>query len=162
MKMSEGVEWAIHCVAMVAALPVGQTLPGKALAEYHGVSETYLLKHLKMLVAATVLESVPGPRGGYRLGREAGAITYLDIVEAIEGKEPAFRCSEIRQRGPVCGSPASYRAPCTIHVAMLQAERAWKDSLRQQTIADLVQQLGNILEPQVQTQSAAWVLENAR
>ena len=80
MKMSDGVEWGIHCAAVLARLDDGATLPGKALAEFHGVSESYLLKHLKSLTAAGILESVPGPHGGYRLGREPKKISLLDIV----------------------------------------------------------------------------------
>src|SRR5437660_1575635 len=43
-------------------MPEGVALPGKALAEYHGVSERYLLKHLQSMARAGVLES--GPPGG--------------------------------------------------------------------------------------------------
>jgi len=49
MRMSEGVEWGVHCAAVLAALPPLATLPGKALAEFHDVSETYLVKHLQAL-----------------------------------------------------------------------------------------------------------------
>lgn len=162
MKMSEGVEWGIHCVALVAALPRGTALPGKALAEYHGVSETYLLKHLKAVAAAGILESVPGPKGGYRLGRDAKDITFLDIVEAIEGPEPAFRCSEIRQRGPICGGPETYRTPCAIKVTMLKAEAAYKAALREQTIAHLAEHLAHTLDPDLLTQSGEWLQTKSR
>ncbi|RYG67799.1 Rrf2 family transcriptional regulator [bacterium] len=163
MKMSEGVEWAIHCVAVLAALPPDATLPAKALAEYHGVSETYLLKHLKALAAAGVLQSVPGPKGGYRLGRKADDISLLDIVEGIEGKESAFRCSEIRQRGPIClTEPGAYRLPCAIHVAMLSAESAYKKSLQSQTIGNLARHLKETLDPRLQAASAEWFGERAR
>ena len=64
MKLSEGVEAAVHSAIVLAGLPESATLPGAALAEYHGISASYLLKHLKELVAANILESVPGPAGG--------------------------------------------------------------------------------------------------
>ncbi|GHO71412.1 hypothetical protein KSC_103040 [Ktedonobacter sp. SOSP1-52] len=47
MKLSEGVEWGIHCASMPAGLPEEAVLPTKVLAEYQGVSETYLAKHLQ-------------------------------------------------------------------------------------------------------------------
>ncbi len=163
MKMSEGVEWAIHCVAVLAALPPDATLPAKTLAEYHGVSETYLLKHLKLLAAAGVLQSVPGPKGGYRLGREADAISLLDVVEAIEGRESSFRCTEIRQRGPVCLSePDAYRLPCAIHVAMLRAESAWKQALQAQTIGDIARHLKETLDPRLLSDGAMWLEARVR
>ena len=41
------------------------------LAEYHGVPAPYLAKHLQALSRAGIVESSPGPRGGYRLARPA-------------------------------------------------------------------------------------------
>ena len=111
MKLGEGVEQAIHCATMLAALQPGRVLPAAALAEFHGVSPSYLLKHLQALSGAGILDSVPGPNGGYRLAKPADKITLLDIVLAVEGAQPAFRCGEIRQRGPnpLGGVPAK---PC--------------------------------------------------
>ena len=59
--------------------------PGARLAEYHAVPGPYLAKHLQALTRAGVLESVPGPKGGYRLARPADEITMLEVVEAIDG-----------------------------------------------------------------------------
>ena len=92
MKLGEGVEQAIHSVLLLAGLPVDGVLPASALAEYFGVSSSYLLKHLQALAGAGLLLSVPGPKGGYRLAREPAHISLLEIVLAIEGPEPAFRC----------------------------------------------------------------------
>src|SRR5215831_9682755 len=100
MRISEGVEWGVHCATVLAALPPNSTLPGKTLAEFHGVSETYLLKQLQALTAADLLESVPGPKGGYRLARSADQISLPDLVQAIEGTDSAFKCTEVRARGP--------------------------------------------------------------
>src|SRR6188474_1835088 len=100
MKLGDGVEQAIHCVAMLAGLPEDRVLAASALAEFHGVSPSYLLKHLQALSSAGIVASVPGPAGGYRLARTPDRITLLDIVIAVEGDAPAFRCNEIRQRGP--------------------------------------------------------------
>ncbi len=138
MKLSEGVEWGLHCMSMLAGLPAGATLPTRSLAAYHGLSETYLSKHLQALTNARIIESLPGPRGGYRLARSPEEITLLEVVEAIDGREPLFRCTEIRQQGPLAREPEAYRLPCGIHVAMARAEKAWREALRAQTIADLV------------------------
>jgi Rrf2 family protein len=136
MKLSEGVEQAIHSVLMLAALADDAALPAAALAEYHGASTSYLLKHLQALSGAGVLLSVPGPAGGYRLARPAEKISLLDIVLAVEGREPAFRCAEIRQRGPDA-LPGPYTMPCEINAAMLKAERAWRNELAKVTVASI-------------------------
>ncbi|RYG42657.1 Rrf2 family transcriptional regulator [bacterium] len=162
MKMSDGVEWGIHCAALLAGLPEGRVLPGKALAEYHGVSESYLLKHLKAMVAAGLLHSTLGPRGGFRLALPADEITYLHIVRAVDGLEPAFRCDEIRQRGPVEVSPEDCRRPCAINAAMLRAEMAWRRALQAETIGALARHLAETLPAQIQEETAAWMADRVR
>ena len=156
MKLSDGVEWGLHCASLLAVIPEGATLPGKALAEYHGVSESYLVKHLQALTAAGILESLPGPKGGYRLARPAAEITVLMIVDAIEGREPSFRCSEIRQRGPAGLEPEAYRLTCTINGVMQRAEMAWRTSLAAQTIADLVASLARRVDQRAVELTMAW------
>lgn len=137
MKLSDGVEQAIHSVAMLAGLTPGGVLAAAALAEFHGVSPSYLLKHLQALSGAGILETVPGPKGGYRLAKTAEKITLLDVVLAVEGSEPAFRCAEIRQRGP-SPLPEKPVRPCEINAAMLRAERAYRAELGRVTIAELL------------------------
>lgn len=137
MKLSEGIEQAIHSVAMLASLSPEGVLSAAALAEFHGVSTSYLLKHLQALSGAGLLQTVSGPRGGYRLARAPAEISLLDIVLAVEGPEPAFRCQEIRQRGPN-PLPARYMArPCEINAAMLKAEKAYRAELKKVSIADI-------------------------
>lgn len=138
MKLGDGVEQAIHCVAMLANLPPDATLPAAALAQFHGVSVSYLLKHLQALSSAGVLQTVPGPKGGYRLMRSPETITVLDIVLAVEGPAPAFRCNEIRQRGPDPLPSRNFSAPCGIASVMLRAERSYRAELRKVTIADIL------------------------
>ena len=162
MKISEGVEWALHCASVLAALPAGATLPAKALAEFHGVSESYLLKHLKALVAAGLCESLPGPRGGYRLARPADSITFLEVTQAIEGREPAFRCTEIRCRAPIGDPPACFRKPCTINVTMLEAEAAWRAVLRRRTVADIVASVEATLPAARQRAAGRWMAPHVR
>ncbi|HEV7277653.1 MAG TPA: Rrf2 family transcriptional regulator [Devosiaceae bacterium] len=137
MKLGDGVEQAIHCTLMLSRLHPDGALPAAALAEFHGLSASYLLKHLQALAAAGVLVSVPGPRGGYRLARAPDQITLLDIVLAVEGAAPAFRCTEIRQRGPDVLAPKFYAKPCRVSTAMLNAERAYREELRRVTLAEL-------------------------
>ena len=135
MKLSSGVEWAMHCCLVLSQ--VDAPLPASRLAEFHGVSPTYLAKHLQALARAGLVRSTQGQVGGYELTRGADAITMLDVVRAIDGDEPAFRCTEIRRRGPLGAPPERCRTPCGIHAAMAAAETAWRDSLAAVSIADL-------------------------
>jgi Rrf2 family protein len=142
VKLSEGVEQAIHSVAMLAGLQPDGVLSAGALAEFHGVSTSYLLKHLQALSGAGLLTSLPGPTGGYRLARPPEKITLLDVVLAVEGTAPAFRCAEIRQRGPD-PLPGKPKMPCGISAAMLRAERVYRAELGKVSIADVLSDLGS-------------------
>ncbi len=162
-RLSDGVEAALHCALVLAGLPEGKVLPGRSLAELHGVSETYLLKHLRALAAAGVIEALPGPRGGYRLSRAPAAITLLDVVEAIDGREPAFLCREIRRRGPgKTRDPCAYKAECFIKSRMLAAEAAWRDALRAQTLADLLRDGDALIDERNKQAVAAFVRDALR
>lgn len=138
MKLGDGVEQAIHSVGMLAGLSKGGVLSAAALAEFHGVSTSYLLKHLQSLSNAGIVATVSGPKGGYRLARTTDTITLLDIVLAVEGPQPAFRCAEIRQRGPNPLPGRYFTRPCGINAAMLKAEKAYRAELAKTTIADIL------------------------
>ncbi len=162
MRLSEGVEWGLHCVVLLALLPPERALPAERLAEYHGLPTPYLAKHLQALSRARVLDAVPGPRGGYRLGRAATEISVLEVVEVLDGTEPAFRCTEIRRQGPTRVAAREYRAPCSIHAVMARAEHAWRAELRATSIAELVGRVGASAPPAALTKGIDWFQEVLR
>jgi Rrf2 family protein len=159
MKLSDGVEWGTHVTTLLAVLPPDRAMPAAKLAEYHGVPAAYLAKHLQALSRAGILESVQGPRGGYRQARPATEVTLLDVVEAIDGDEPAFRCTEIRRRGPAAQPASAYRLACGIHRAMDAADDAWRASLRAVTVAELVDGVMRDASPAALTAGARWIQE---
>lgn len=162
MKLSDGVEWSLHCCTVLALLPSDAALPAAKLAEFHGVPGAYLAKHLQALARAGILQSVGGPKGGYRLAKPPTEISLLDVVQAVEGSSPAFRCMEIRRRGPA-GLPArAYTAACGITRVMHRAEEAWRAELRSTSIADVVMTLAQDVDPRAATKGAAWMQEALR
>ena len=138
MKISDGVEWGLHCGVLLGFLPPDASLPTARLAEYHGVPAAYLAKHLQAMSRAGLLASVQGPHGGYRLARPPAEISVLDVVEAIDGRESAFQCSEIRRRGPAARPAREYRVPCAIHAVMNDADSAWRESVGRGAVGDLM------------------------
>jgi len=158
MKMSEGVEWTAHACALLAALPRGVGLPAAALAEFHYLAPAYMAKHMQALARAGVVESVRGAGGGYRLIKKPETITLWDIYEAIEGEEPAFRCSEIRQHGP-CTGTGDFRKPCEISSVFSRAESAWKAELKSVSLADIVAEVARKQTPTKRAQLTQWLRE---
>src|SRR3954464_811806 len=157
MRLSDGVEGTVHCCVLLSAVPEGECLSGARLAEFHGVPGPYLTKHLQALTRAGVLVSVPGPNGGYRLARPADDVTVLDVVEAIDGGEAAFRCTEIPRRGPTALPDSAYRRRCGIDAVMLQADEAWRRELRSRSIGDVVRSLGQMVPQAAAEKTMAWL-----
>ena len=162
MQLGQGVEWALHCCTLLAVVPPEHTLPAGRLAEFHGVPPAYLAKHLQAMAQAGIVESTAGRKGGYRLARPADVITVLDVVDAIEGSEAAFRCSEIRRRGPARVAAAEYRQPCGIAVAMQRAENAYRAELARVTIADLLASTAETISPVAIRKTGDWFQEVLR
>ena len=146
MKLSEGVEWGLHCALLAAQAPAGVALPRRVLAEHYGLPEAYLAKHLQALTRAGLLRATSGPSGGFRLARPADQITVLDVLEAIEGAAGPFVCQEIRRRGTGAARPEECIRPCAIATVMAQAHQAWRQSLRVVTLAQLVNQVPPALQ----------------
>ena len=162
MKLGDGVEQAIHCMLLLSNLSADSVLSAAALAEYHGVSASYLLKHLQALVAAGLLVSIPGPKGGYRLATAPQSISLRDVVLALEGAAPAFRCAEIRRNGPDPLAEKFFAKPCAINAAMLKAEQAYRAELAKVSIADLVADKTSALGAAIDRRSCTFARRNER
>ena len=58
----------------------------KDIADRQGLSKKYLEQVVAPLASAGLLDVTRGNQGGYRLSRDASAITLADIVAAVDGR----------------------------------------------------------------------------
>ena len=161
MILKSQVEWALHCCAILAGLPEGRYLSTKALAEFHGLPKEYLSKALQSLSQAGLVHTTLGPSGGYRLARPPEELTFLDIVEAVEGTTRTFVCNEIRANNPCRSKDHCDGAPCAIARVMWGADEAWRQTLRSVTLADLGRTLTRELPPALLQGTIDWVEDRA-
>ncbi|MDL2409228.1 Rrf2 family transcriptional regulator [Rhizobium calliandrae] len=136
--LTASVEYGLHCLLWLAgsAAPVSS----RDLADFQGISPSFVAKIFPKLEKAGIVRASEGVRGGYLFAREPEDITVLDVVDAIEGEKPLFDCQEIRGRCAVFGDrPPGWATTgtCAIHAVMLRAEKAMRDSLASQTLADV-------------------------
>jgi Rrf2 family protein len=85
MQLSRKADYALRAVSHFAALPKGQLASIGAVAKAQGIPREFLAKILKDLTWANILVSFQGVTGGYRLARPAREVTFLDVVEAMDG-----------------------------------------------------------------------------
>lgn len=156
MILRNQVEWALHCCTVLASQPPDKYVPTKDLAEFHGVPKEYLSKALQALAQAKILEGTLGPAGGYRLGRPADKISFLDVVEAIEGKKNTFTCTNVINNNPCLKRGEKNVGVCDIAKVMYQADEAWRDELRGFTIARLAENLKKKLSSEMQKNNLEW------
>ena len=83
--------YALRMLADIAGQGEGPQ-PLRDVAERQGISEKYLQRVAKLLVDAHILVGSSGKGGGYRLAREAEAISVLEVLEATEGTIAPVAC----------------------------------------------------------------------
>ncbi|MED3729367.1 Rrf2 family transcriptional regulator [Priestia filamentosa] len=154
MQYSVGVEYALHCLVYLIDVPQEETVGIKDLAEFQGLSETFLSKVFGKLSKAGIVSSVPGVKGGYRLAKSPEEISFWDVIEAVEGPKPIFQCKNIVQNGLLyrdkeCSSCESSNSTCTINLVMLEAEEHMREFLRNKTLKWLDKKL-NVVLPEKQ------------
>jgi Rrf2 family protein len=85
MRLTRASLYALHAVAYMAGQDDDKPIASGVIAKKRHISERFLLKVLKPLVAAQVLTSCKGPHGGYRLAKAPQHITLLEVMEAVDG-----------------------------------------------------------------------------
>lgn len=161
MILGNQVEWALHCMMILASVPEGKLLNAKALAEFHGVPKEYLSKCLQMLSQAGLVKTTTGPYGGYSIAKPANKITFLDVVEAVEGKVKTFKCSEIRRNNPcLTKSDRKFSQLCNIASVMYEADEAWRKSLREKKLSDITNHLAEGVTKETVNNFTEWLEEN--
>lgn len=160
MTLGSQVEWALHCMTALGSLPPGSTVTAARLAEFHGVPKEYLAKALQQLAAAGLVETSTGPRGGYSLAHPPEKVSLLDVIEAVEGKQRSFDCTEIRRNNPCWpGARRLTLPPCQIAAVMYEADGAWRDVLRKKTLAHIVAGVRVVAPPALMDATRDWLLK---
>lgn len=159
MQYSIGVEYAFHSLFYMVQLPEHKTIGIKQLAGLHGITETYLSKIFAKLRKAGIVRSIAGAKGGYRLGKPAAAISFWDIIEAVEGPSFLFQCAEIRKKNIFVDDPAVFtdKCPCLIKVVIQEAEELMRNQLRTTSLQWLHEQVQQNFSTEKKEGIANWL-----
>jgi Rrf2 family protein len=87
VKLTKKLALAVEAVVDIACHGELEPVQSQDIAERLGLPKRYLEQVMQQLVRARILRGVRGPRGGYRLAREADALSVGDIVRVIRRGE---------------------------------------------------------------------------
>ncbi len=160
-SFGKGVEYAIHCLLSLPRSPGNAPMDVGNIAEFYGVSRTYLAKIFTRLKKTGIVRSSIGAKGGYELARPADQITFWDIVVAVEGEFHLFECRNIREkiaiyRGDSPKPDWQGRGPCSIHSVMMEVEDQIRKSLQEKNLAWLMETLDRKLTQEEKIATVQW------
>lgn len=139
MRVTKWGECGILC-ALHLAKKFGEPAVGAAeIAETQGIDLPYTQQILQRLRKGDIIESVRGPKGGYKLQRPPKEITLKDILYAVEGDTFQVIC-EHAPLHPVADEPSrcSTRESCSLHEVWQELRVAIDKLLEERTLEDLV------------------------
>lgn len=91
---------------------------------------SYTPQVLGILGRAGLAEARAGRDGGYRLTREPGTISLLEVIEAAEGRLVSQRC-------PLRGGPCRWDDVCPVHPTWVKASEAVRETLAKASLAQV-------------------------
>ncbi len=92
MKLTSKGRYAVTAMLDVALHSQQNPVPLADISERQGISLSYLEQLFSKLRKASLVASVRGPGGGYRLGAEAHAIAVGSIIAAVDESVDATKC----------------------------------------------------------------------
>lgn len=90
LEVTRRTDLATRALLALAERP--ERTKAAALADRLGTTPGFLSQALTPLVARGWVRSDPGPTGGYTVLTDLGAVSVLDVLEAIEGPTDVARC----------------------------------------------------------------------
>lgn len=128
--ISRTTEYALRAIVRLSTRP-GDAQQVREIARATQVPASYLCKVLRMLGRARLVESQPGPGGGFRLCRDPRQISVLDVLNAIEPFTRIETCP--------LGLPEHDRRLCRLHQRLDDARKQIERLFDGCSLADLVE-----------------------
>jgi len=96
MQVSRELDYSVRAMVVLSAVD-REILSKRAIASKFKIPVNFLALILPKLVRSGLVESLPGPKGGYRLAKPASKISLYDVVLAIEDEVAFNRCLDSKR-----------------------------------------------------------------
>ncbi len=126
--ISSTATYALRATVCLAGQP-DRYVNRTEISESTQIPHEYLLKVLNQLDAAELVESRPGPGGGYRLSRSASEMTVLEVVLAVDTIPRINECP--------LGIPEHERL-CPLHQLLDDASRLVEEAFAKVRLSELL------------------------
>ncbi|PJF38673.1 MAG: SUF system Fe-S cluster assembly regulator [Phototrophicales bacterium] len=132
IRLSRLSDYAIVLICEMAAAR-DDTFSARKLHETKHISQSAIMKILKLLASGGLVTSARGARGGYSIASEPSEISILDIVKAIDGPVSVTLCSH-----NTTDEPCAFEAHCTAKSGWGMVNMALQDTLSRFSVADFL------------------------
>lgn len=92
MHISRKSDYALRALLYISNQEPDKRSSISEIAENECIPRDFLAKILKGLTKSGMLKSFQGVRGGYQLAKPKETITFLDVIEAMEGELKVSLC----------------------------------------------------------------------
>jgi Rrf2 family protein len=123
-QISRKIEYGTRAMLYLSSLPDGMTTSFKEIGRQMAIPQQFLAKILKKLVSARLVRSIRGSHGGYSLARPASQISFLDVIEAVEGTVTVNVCTSPDHLG------CSFADSCSMQSLWQQGQERMRDVYR--------------------------------
>lgn len=130
LRISRKIDYGLRAMIYLASIPPDAVVPFREIARQMDVPEDFLAKILKTLVDQGLVRSTRGPHGGYALARPSAGISFLDVIEAVEGPVAVNVCLDGEDS-------CDHSTQCTMVQVWRLGQDRMLDVYRQAKLADL-------------------------
>jgi Rrf2 family protein len=109
LQISRKIDYALRAMIHLAGLPGGKIATLQDLSLPLHMPREFLAKILKILSAKGLVRSSRGAHGGYQLARPAREISFLEVIEAVEGPVQLNVCLDHKDRCDVSEGCTMYQ-----------------------------------------------------
>jgi len=131
MQITRETDYAIRCVLYLTS-QTDRIVMVDEIAREMATPKSFLAKILQKLVKADIARSFRGVKGGFQLSREPRDITFLDVIEAVEGSIALNACVLDRT---VCG----FSSICVVHPIWIKLRGEFNELLNKHNFADIAE-----------------------
>lgn len=131
LQVPRKVEYALRAVLHLARQPSDRRSTFRGIADEESVPREFMAKVLRDLVDAGLVHSVRGAGGGFQLARPPEAITFLEVIEAVDGPVAINVCCD-------AGEGCDHVDICSMHPVWRAGEEAMLAVFRTTRMSQLV------------------------